>query len=115
MGQSRDSKHLRHARKLLRTRCRDPWGDGALTDDSFNYLFVASVPVSPYRQRKPHVAFTALMTRRSSARSTPRTSVGRRDSIRFHCSSLSQNRFPRTVRIPFQKRIRIVFSEQKTY
>jgi hypothetical protein len=26
--------------------------DVALTDDSFNYLFVGSVPVSPYRQRK---------------------------------------------------------------
>src|SRR4051794_18233938 len=34
-----------------------------------------------------------LMTRRSSARSTPRTSVGKCGSIRAHCSSLSQNRF----------------------
>jgi hypothetical protein len=49
-----------------------------------------------------------LMTRRSSTRSTPRTSVGRRGSIRFHCSSLSQNRFFR-----IQKRIRIVLSERK--
>src|SRR5215510_4408154 len=40
-----------------------------------------------------------LITRRSSTRSTPRTSVGRRGSIRFHCSSLSQNRFLRTVPI----------------
>jgi hypothetical protein len=31
-----------------------------------------------------------LMTRRSSTRSTPRTSVGKNGSIRFHCSSLSQ-------------------------
>src|SRR6266536_2753594 len=46
-----------------------------------------------------------LMTRRSSARSTPRTSVVRRGSIRFHCSSLSRNRFLRTIPIPFQKRI----------
>src|SRR5262245_25406188 len=41
-----------------------------------------------------------LMTRRSSTRSTPRTSVGRRGSIRFHCSSFSQNRFLRTIPIP---------------
>src|SRR5215469_2397307 len=54
-----------------------------------------------------------LMTRRSSTRSTPRTSVGRRGSIRFHCSSLSQNRFLRTIPILFQKRIRIVLSERK--
>src|SRR3954470_17679524 len=38
-----------------------------------------------------------LITRRSSARLTPRTSVGRRGSIRSHCSSLSQNRFLRTA------------------
>src|SRR5262245_47254146 len=41
-----------------------------------------------------------LMTRRSSTRSMPRTSVGRRGSIRFHCSSFSQNRFLRTIPIP---------------
>ena len=41
-----------------------------------------------------------LITRRSSARSTPRTSVGRCGSIRFHCSSLSQNRFLRISRSP---------------
>jgi hypothetical protein len=41
-----------------------------------------------------------LMTRRSSARSTPRTSVGKCGSIRSHCSSLSQNRFLRTARSP---------------
>src|SRR5437764_15025167 len=41
-----------------------------------------------------------LMTRRSSARSTPRTSVGKCGSIRSHCSSLSQNKFLRTARIP---------------
>src|SRR5258705_1035187 len=33
------------------------------------------------------------MTRRSSTRSTPRTSVGKCGSIRAHCWSLSQNRF----------------------
>jgi hypothetical protein len=31
----------------------------------------------------------------------------------LHCSSLSQNRFLRMVPIPFQRRIRIVLSEQK--
>jgi hypothetical protein len=36
-----------------------------------------------------------LITRRSSARSTPRTSVGRCGAIRAHCASLSQNRFLR--------------------
>jgi hypothetical protein len=41
----------------------------------------------------PAATCTPLMTRRSSARSPPRTSVGRCGSIRFHCSSLSQNRF----------------------
>ena len=41
-----------------------------------------------------------LITRRSSARSTPRTSVGRCGSIRFHCSSLSQNRFLRISQSP---------------
>ena len=44
-----------------------------------------------------------LMTRRSSTRSTPRTSVGRRGSIRFHCLSLSQNRVLRTIPIPLPK------------
>ena len=38
-----------------------------------------------------------LMTRRSSTRSTPRTSVGTNGSIRFHCSSLSQNKFLLTI------------------
>ena len=45
-----------------------------------------------------------LMTRRSSARDT-RTSVGKCCSIRSHCSSLSQNRFLRTVRYPPKKKI----------
>jgi hypothetical protein len=35
---------------------------------------------------------TPLMTRRSSARSLPRTSLGKCGSIRPHCSSLSQSR-----------------------
>ena len=34
-------------------------------------------------------------------------------SIRPHCSSLSQNRFLRTIPIPFQQQIRIVLSERK--
>src|ERR1700760_2224762 len=49
------------------------------------------------------------MTRRSSARSTPRTSVGRCGSIRFHCSSLSQNRLLRMFLIP--KRITSVWNQ----
>jgi hypothetical protein len=36
-----------------------------------------------------------LITVRSSARFFPRTSVGKTGSIRLHCSSESQNRFPR--------------------
>jgi hypothetical protein len=59
-----------------------------------------------------HVHYAAD-DRRSSARSTRRTSVGSRGSIRFHCSSLSQNRFLRTILIPFQKRVRIVLSDPK--
>jgi hypothetical protein len=43
-----------------------------------------------------------LITRRSSTRSTPRTSVGRWGLIRDHCSSLSQNKFLRTIPIPFK-------------
>src|SRR5215467_10523280 len=38
-----------------------------------------------------------LITRRSSTRSTPRTSVGKWGLIRNHCSSLSQNKFLRTI------------------
>src|SRR5208282_5367365 len=46
-------------------------------------------------QRQPLLSTCTmpLMTRRSSARSTPRTSVGNCGSIRAHCSSLSQNSF----------------------
>ena len=43
-----------------------------------------------------------LITRRSSTRSTPRTSVGKWGLIRDHCSSLSQNKFLRTIPIPFK-------------
>jgi hypothetical protein len=42
-----------------------------------------------------------------------RTSVGSCGSIRFHCSSLSQNSFLRMTLIPFQIRIRIVLSAHK--
>jgi len=41
-----------------------------------------------------------LITRRSSTRSTPRTSVGKWRSIRSHCTSLSQKRFLRMLPIP---------------
>jgi hypothetical protein len=46
-------------------------------------------------QRQPHLSTCTmpLITRRSSALSTPRTSVGKCGSIRAHCSSLSRNRF----------------------
>src|SRR6478735_7875190 len=40
-----------------------------------------------------------LIMRRSSCRSTPRTSFGKWGSIRCHCSSLSQNKFLRTIPI----------------
>src|ERR1700691_6108649 len=54
-----------------------------------------------------------LITRRSSTRSTPRTSVGRWGSIRFHCSSLSQNRFLRTIPpLPKTNQDRIVRTEK---
>src|SRR5215470_11272170 len=48
-------------------------------------------------QRQPHrnTCRMPLMTRRSSARSLPRTSVGRCGSIRCHCSSSSQKRLDR--------------------
>jgi copper/silver efflux system protein len=54
-----------------------------------------------------------LMTRRSSTRSTPRTSVGKNGSIRFHCSSLSQNKFLLTISNPSRQRITILFSAKK--
>jgi len=54
-----------------------------------------------------------LMTRRSSTRSTPRTSVGKNGSIRFHCSSLSQNKFLLTISNPSRQRITILLSAKK--
>ena len=52
-------------------------------------------------QRQPlfSTCMMPLMIRRSSCRSTPRTSVGKRGSIRRHCSSLSQNKFLLTIPI----------------
>jgi hypothetical protein len=44
-----------------------------------------------------------LITRRSSTRSTPRTSVGRRGLTRDRCSSLSQSKFLRTIPVPLSK------------
>jgi hypothetical protein len=52
-----------------------------------------------------------LITRRSSARSTPRTSVGKCGSIRDHCSSLSQNRFLLMNPSPNTNQYRIVEAE----
>src|SRR6185312_5461885 len=59
-----------------------------------------------------------LITRRSSTRSLPRTSVGKCGSILCHCSSLSQNKLllmiPRSP--PAEKqRITIRFSPQGLY
>src|SRR4051812_9625223 len=51
------------------------------------------------------------MTRRSSARLTPRTSVGKCGSIRAHCSSLSQNRFLLINPSPNTNQYRIVESK----
>jgi hypothetical protein len=50
-------------------------------------------------QRQPLLSTCTmpLITRRSSTRSTPRTSVGKWGLIRDHCSSLSQNKFLRTI------------------
>src|SRR6202140_530405 len=53
-----------------------------------------------------------LITRRSSARSTPRTSVGKSGSIRAHCSSLSQNRFLLMNPSPNTNQYRIVEPER---
>src|SRR5947209_1651023 len=53
-----------------------------------------------------------LITRRSSARSTPRTSVGKCGSIRAHCSSLSQNRFLLMNPSPNTNQYRIVEPER---
>src|SRR5260370_38273953 len=52
------------------------------------------------------------MTRRSSARLTPRTSVGKCGSIRAHCSSLSQNRFLPMNLSPNTNQYRIVEPER---
>src|SRR2546425_12657251 len=52
------------------------------------------------------------MTRRSSARLTPRTSVGKCGSIRAHCSSLSQNRFLLMNPSPNTNQYRIVEPER---
>ena len=41
----------------------------------------------------------SLITRRSSARSLPRTSLGKRGAIRPHCSSSSQNKLLRIFRL----------------
>src|SRR6266436_3263489 len=51
------------------------------------------------------------MTRRSSARLTPRTSVGKCGSLRAHCSSLSQNRFLLINPSPNTNQYRIVEPE----
>jgi hypothetical protein len=58
-------------------------------------------------QRQPlfNTCTMPLMTRRSSARSTPRTSVGRWGSIRFHCSA-QPKQVPAHDPDPFQKRIK---------
>jgi hypothetical protein len=54
-----------------------------------------------------------LMTRRSSTRATPRTSLGKCGSIRAHCASLSQNKclligfFPRYESMPYRGRTEI--------
>jgi hypothetical protein len=53
-----------------------------------------------------------LITRRSSARSTPRTFVGKCGSIRDHCSSLSQNRFLLMNPSPNTNQYRIVEAEE---
>src|SRR6266705_1254193 len=51
------------------------------------------------------------MTRRSSARLTPRTAVGKCGWIRAHCSSLSQNRFLLINPSPNTNQYRIVEPE----
>src|SRR5258705_719377 len=61
-----------------------------------------------------------LITRRSSTRSLPRTSLGKCGSICRHCSSLSQNRLRRICFSPpnqndRQKRISNRFSQQRFY
>lgn len=74
-------------------------------------------PGAPGKLTDEHKAFLARIVEEGPIpavhRSTRRTSVGSRGSIRFHCSSLSQNRFLRTILIPFQKRVRIVLSDPK--
>src|SRR6476659_2645441 len=64
-------------------------------------------------QRQPHLSTCTipLITRRSSARSTPRTSVGKCGSIRAHCSSLSQNKFLLINPSPTTNQYRIVEAE----
>jgi hypothetical protein len=64
--------------------------------------------------RQPHLSTCTipLITRRSSARSTPRTSFGKCGSIRAHCSSLSQNRFRLINSSPNTNQYRIVQTEK---
>src|SRR6478672_13369380 len=65
-------------------------------------------------QRQPllRTCTIPLITRRSSTRSTPRTSVGKCGSIRAHCSSLSQNRFLPMNLSPNTNQYRIVEPER---
>jgi hypothetical protein len=46
----------------------------------------------------------AMITRRSSARSLPRTSVGSSGAMPAHCSSLSQNKLLRIFSAPLDRR-----------
>src|SRR6185437_8365229 len=73
---------------------------------------------SHHRQPLFNTCKMPLITRRSSTRSLPRTSVGKCGSILCHCSSLSQNKLllmiPRSP--PAEKqRITIRFSPQGLY
>src|ERR1700730_10807563 len=58
-----------------------------------------------------------LITRRSSTRSLPRTSVGKNGSIFCHCSSFSQNKLLLMISAPqpATQRITIRLSHQEIY
>jgi hypothetical protein len=56
-----------------------------------------------------------LITRRSSTRAFPRTSVGKTGAIFCHCSSFSQNRLLLMISAPSPQRITTRLTAQESY
>src|SRR5260370_18772747 len=70
---------------------------------------------SPHRQPLFSTCKMPLITRRSSTRSLPRTSVGKCGSIRRHCASFNQNKLLLMISAPRRQRITIRSSPQAFY